>query len=342
MTVLTVGLASSGTGFAVADDPGAAARGGGSLGGLTQQNTAQENKQNNSCSNPNGAFFPNLVGVTSAADTESSCATGDASFNMHTVDEEGGAEATGGSGDTVIQQNVAQQGRQNNNCANPNETFSVGGEIQQEARCVDVDRSRNKYTETKGGGARATGGSGELDLTQQNVAQEGRQNNNCANPNDSLATTGRTVRVEGWCTNMDSSRNKHNRTKTGGAEATGGSSGSFMSQQNVAQEGRQNNNCANPNLTSVIPTSGQVEARCKTVDHSKNKGTSEISHGAEAEGGSGALGVFQQNVAQEGRQNNNCGNPNFTAVSVSNPVPPNTEAQCVAVDRSKNIGTVHR
>ncbi|MEV6317548.1 hypothetical protein [Streptomyces sp. NPDC051776] len=59
--------------------------------------------------------------------------------------------------------------------------------------------------------------------------------------------------------------------------------------------------------------------------------------GARATGGSGTLDVFQQNTAQEARQNN--GNPNNLTLTATGS---RTQAHCVAVDRSTNIGTVNR
>jgi hypothetical protein len=189
---------------------------------------------------------------------------------------------------------------------------------------------------TKGGGARAEGGSSVGFGDQQNTAQEGRQNNNCANPNNSALVAEAGGREESGCVNKDASRNKHTVTKGGGARAEGGSDG-FVGQQNTAQEGRQNNNCANPNDSRITLTGSDAEVGCATVDDSTNVGIKEIRDGAKAEGGSAGLALRQQNTAQSGRQNNNCGNPNdltFTATGSS------TQVQCVAVDRSRNIDSV--
>ncbi|CAM5457703.1 hypothetical protein [Streptomyces aurantiogriseus] len=67
-------------------------------------------------------------------------------------------------------------------------------------------------------------------------------------------------------------------------------------------------------------------------------GTREIGHGAKAEGGSSAMGLSQQNTAQSGRQNNNCGNPNDLTVTATGS---RRQVQCTAVNRSTNIGTVY-
>ncbi|MGP4002387.1 hypothetical protein [Streptomyces sp. 8N706] len=306
---------------------------------VLQQNTAQEGRQNANCANPNVSIITPRGGRV-----DSHCTNKDGSHTKHAVTKTGGARTTGGSSQAafVAQQNTAQEGRQNNNCANPNNSsigLSDSGRV--DSHCTNKDRSHTKHTVTKTGGARTTGGSSTAGttVTQQNTAQEGRQNNNCANLNASRITaTG--GRVDSHCTNKDGSHTKHAVTKTGGARTTGGSSTAGTAfQQNTAQEGRQNNNCANPNNSSITLTDSRAETRCKTIDHSTRVGTAEISDGAEAEGGSSTAGLFQQNTAQEGRQNNNCGNPNSLTLTASGS---HTRAQCVAVDRSKNIGSVSR
>ncbi|MFE1753173.1 hypothetical protein ACFW88_21970 [Streptomyces anandii] len=64
--------------------------------------------------------------------------------------------------------------------------------------------------------------------------------------------------------------------------------------------------------------------------------TVDIGHGARAAGGSSEAALFQQNTAQEGRQNNSCGNSNDLTLSASGS---RVQDQCVAVDRSTNIGS---
>ncbi|WP_189935312.1 hypothetical protein [Streptomyces aurantiogriseus] len=319
---------------------GARAEGGSATGDVAQQNTAQEGRQNNNCANATNS------GVTASGGgrQKNGCVNKDASRNKHTVVKSGGAHAEGGSstGGNVFQQNTAQEGRQNNNCANANAsnvTASGGG--RQKNGCVNKDASRNKHTVVKSGGAHAEGGSTSGGtLIQQNTAQEGRQNNNCANPNISNVTATDGGRQKNGCVNKDASRNKHTVVKSGGAHAEGGStSGGSVSQQNTAQEGRQNNNCANPNDSGIELTDSDAELRCLTVDESTNVGTVEIGDGAEAEGGSGGMDLLQQNTAQSGRLSNNCGNPNNLTVTATGS---STRAQCVAADRSTNIGSVHR
>ncbi|MEV6313763.1 hypothetical protein [Streptomyces sp. NPDC051776] len=320
---------------------GARAEGGSSTADtVSQQNVAQEGRQNNNCANPNASGSINVTGGR----TEDRCLNRDLSFSKHTLVKGGGARAEGGSStvDTVQQQNLAQEGRQNNNCADPNSSgdIEVTGGGRTQVQCLNRDHSFSKHTLIKGGGARAEGGSstgGEVE--QQNIAQEGRQNNNCNNLNDTefIVTGGRTV---GRCGNQDISFNKHALAKGGGARAESGSStGGSVFQQNVAQEGRQNTSCNNHNSGDFGLTGTRYEVGCKTVDGSANVHTADIGGGAKAEGGSATADLFQQNIAQEGRQNNNCGNTNnltFTATDSR------TQAHCVAVDRSTNIGTVNR
>ncbi|MEU9366814.1 hypothetical protein AB0D71_19185 [Streptomyces avermitilis] len=317
---------------------GGDARAEGGDGGVSgaQQNTAQSGRQNNNCANPNGSSV-----AIAGGGAKSGCVNKDHSRNKHTTAKGGDARAEGGSSTvgSVFQQNTAQSGRQNNNCADPNTSSVAVAGGRAKSGCVNKDHSHNKHTTAKGGDARAEGGSGGVSGAQQNTAQSGRQNNNCADPNGSSVAVGG-GRAESGCVNKDHSRNKHTKVKGGGARAEGGSgTAANVIQQNTAQSGRQNNNCANPNGATTTGTGNLAETRCKTVDHSKNIGTAEISDGAEAKGGSSALGLFQQNTAQSGRQNNNCGNPNNLTLTAT---ATGAQAQCVAVDRSTNIGTVER
>ncbi|MGP4090637.1 hypothetical protein [Streptomyces sp. KR55] len=201
---LAVGcLTSGGPGIASADGHGATASGGhGAIGNLFQQNIAQEHRQNNNCANPN------TVIVQPGGPTATRCATGDASFNKRTVTKGGDAKATGGSGlvSHLVQQNTAQKGRQNNNCGNPNDTLvSTGGSLT-DSFCSNQNHSRNEHSATKGGGAKATGGSGLVShLVQQNTAQEGRQNNNCGSRNGLTVITSGGAQTQ--CVAVDKSRN---------------------------------------------------------------------------------------------------------------------------------------
>ncbi|MEV6319379.1 hypothetical protein [Streptomyces sp. NPDC051776] len=292
---------------------GARTEGGSSTASVDQQNASQEGRQNNNCNNPNFESDMTLDGGR----VEARCGNLDASFSKHTYIKGGGARTEGGSstaGGTVIQQNIAQEGRQNNTCNHPNQSNPsvTGGRV--EVRCGNLDASFSKHTRIKGGGARAEGGSSTgSDLNQQNVAQEGRQNNTCDHPNASSdLNVAEGSRVEVRCGNLDASFSKHTRIKGGGARAEGGSStGSTVDQQNAAQEGRQNNNCNNRIDSLVEPGEGsRVEDRCGNLDTSFSKHTHIKGGGAQASGGTSTAEVEQQNIAQEGRQNNTCNNPN--------------------------------
>ncbi|WP_208032801.1 hypothetical protein [Streptomyces cyanogenus] len=311
---------------------GASAHGGSGAGIGDNLNTAQEGRQNNNCADSTAAF--RLTGARVAG----RCHNADASVNKHTHVSGKGARANGGNANELLQHNTAQEGRQNNNCADPNNSDLTvrGGKLVGE--CESVDASVNKKTVTKGGGATANGGNGAGFVAQQNVAQEGRQNNNCANPNATAAVVSG-GRLAGQCESVDASVNKKTVTKGGGATASGGDSGGDLAQQNVAQEGRQNNNCANPNDSTLTLDGSRDEVTCGLADDSVNVKTVEAGGGAEARGGSSATALFQQNTAQEGRQNNNCGNPNNAVMTLDGS---HNQTECLAIDHSRNIGTVTR
>ncbi|MEV6315951.1 hypothetical protein, partial [Streptomyces sp. NPDC051776] len=317
---------------------GARAEGGSSTtSNVLQQGVAQEGRQNNNCNSPNSNTDITVTGGR----VDARCADKDFSFSKHTLVKGGGARGDGGSAAaSVVQQSVAQEGRQNNNCNNPTEVSDldvIGGRVV--ARCAVKDGSFSKHSQVEGGGARAEGGSTTGGaVVEQNIAQEGRQNNNCNNPNSDSSTTVTGGGLALRCENKDSSFSKHTRIKGGGARAEGGSSTtSTVSQQNVAQEGRQNNNCNNLNGSDIAVEGGRSEADCKTVNRSASLGTVEIGGGAQAEGGSSTGVLFQQNVAQEGRQSNNCNNANNLSLTATGS---NSTSQCRAVDNSRSIGTV--
>ncbi|MEV6319260.1 hypothetical protein AB0M26_29835, partial [Streptomyces sp. NPDC051776] len=279
---------------------------------VNQQNTAQEGRQNNNCNNPNNDSDIFLDGSR----VKGLCGNKDHSLNHKTLTKGGGARARGGNGTVsdIDQQSTAQEGRQNNNCNNPNDDSEINPDLEAggsrvEGLCGNKDHSLNHKTLTKGRGARADGGSATLEADQQNTAQEGRQNNNCNNAtedsdiNSDVETGG--GRVKGLCGNKDHSLNHKTFTKSGGARADGGSAAGEevgVSTQSTAQEGRQNNNCNNRNDDSDLDVEGggRVTGRCGNKDHSLNHKTLTKGRGARAEGGSATLGVDQTNTAQEG------------------------------------------
>ncbi|MFF6783705.1 hypothetical protein [Streptomyces sp. NPDC012510] len=285
-----------------------------------QQNTAERGRQNNACGNTIES------GLYDGA-TDTDCTARDHSVSKTTVTHAGAAQATGGEG-SLYQQNTAQQGRQNNACGNlDNATLTSTTD----AGCAAHDSSVSKKTVTRGGGAKATGATSTLGASQQNTAQQGRQNNACGNMNNA----GIPGAADAGCAAHDSSVSKKTVTRGGGAKATGGNSQLSSTQQNIAQEGRQNNACGNTNVGSI---SGQARAHCTTRDGSVSKKTVTRGGGARATGGNSAAELMQQNIAQEGRQNNACGNTNALTLDEGS-----TNAQCSAVDesveiRSKNHG----
>ncbi|MFG2196054.1 hypothetical protein [Streptomyces sp. NPDC048639] len=315
------------------------AAGGSGLFTVNQQNTAQRGRQNNHCANANETPFEMTGAVW-----EARCTDRDESRSDHATFAGSGAGASGGSGGggegdpTVYQQNTAQVGRQNNACANPNESFFGISGGRYGVACGNRDASLSKHTRDTSGGAEAEGGNGTR-LIEQNTAQEGRQNNACADPNGSIPLQITGGRAEGRCENEDTSLRWGTLTQGGGVNASGGTSTGRLVQQNTAQEGRQNNHCANPDFTETEITGGRDETRCGATDRSASVETTEIGGGAETDGGSSAAELFQQNTAQEGRQNNSCANPNNLDLTVSGG---RATAQCQAVDNSRNVGTIYR
>ncbi|MEU3283115.1 hypothetical protein [Streptomyces antibioticus] len=315
------------------------ATGGTATSSLRQQNTAQSGRQNTICGNTNQSGDFDLAGA-SRFGTE--CDSSDHSRNHHTRTAHGPAHAAGGTATGVLrQQNTAQSGRQNTTCGHINNSGDIdladGSRFGTE--CDSTDHSRNHHTRTAHGPAHATGGTTTAALTQQNTAQSGRQNTTCGNLDDTaLDLTGSKVRSR--CTAVDASDNTGTRETGRGAHAEGGSStGGAVSQDNIAQAGRQNNACDNHNSLSAEITSGRHTSECTAVDQSVNAGTTQVGGGARAEGGSGAASVLQQNIAQEGRQNNACGNTNdLTLTATGNS---RTTSRCLAVDRSVNIEPRH-
>ncbi|MFE1753184.1 hypothetical protein ACFW88_22025 [Streptomyces anandii] len=303
---------------------------GGQAGSAEQQNIAQEGRQNNNCANPNSIF--QAASVTSSA-VDVRCGNKDTALTEDTLHRGGGAQAVGGAL-AEEQQNTAQEGRQNNNCADPNIPAFTLTDERIRTECLNKDHSRTRHSVIKGGPSLARGGSGD-DVFQQNVAQEGRQNNDCGNSNNSTVTLSG-ERAADRCVTVDRSDTWDAAEVNRGARAEGGSAVGDVTQQNIAQSGRQNNACANDNNAGVTVTGGRRETACKTVDLSENAGTRTFNRGARAEGGSSGAALFQQNIAQEGRQNNACGNTNDTTLTLTDS---RTQTQCLAADRSVNIGS---
>ncbi len=141
----------------------------------------------------------------------------DASSSKH-AGVKSSARALGGSDGYVEQQNVAQEGRQNNACANVVDVSASVSDGDLNTWCVNKDRSGNEETLVRSGGARSDGGTSTGSLYQQTLAQDGRQNNACADGVDAdLTLSG--GREAWWCGNTDHSGNKRVLVKGAGAHA---------------------------------------------------------------------------------------------------------------------------
>ncbi|MFE1754997.1 hypothetical protein ACFW88_31420 [Streptomyces anandii] len=112
-----------------------------------------------------------------------------------------------------------------------------------------------------------------------------------------------------------------------------------MTQQISAQRGGQNNACGNESNSGITVTGGgRYETRCADKDASRTSRSVVHNGDARAVDGDSASSWFAQTAAQSGRQNNACNNGNDVALTgAGNRV----EGQCVAIDRSTNIGTVY-
>ncbi|MFG2196504.1 hypothetical protein [Streptomyces sp. NPDC048639] len=328
------GLASLGAGSAWADGPGATAGGGSAaMGGLGQENTAQDGRQNNNCVRTNGGRT-----TVDGGRVDGRCVTADGSLNAFAHVKRGGTDAAGGDGPLqVAQQNTAQRGRQNNNCASGGTggstvTASGGG---MESRCADRDFSSSEHTTVEGEGAAVSGAPAGVAF-QQNVAQAGRQNTTCASQDASAALLqgGRTL---SRCGNQDTSRSRFTTTRGGGAETNGATSGGLLVGQSWAQEGRQNVNCDNAATGGVDLMGGRTESSCGNADDSRSHTTAVKGSGAEVNGGNGPVAAFAQDASQEGRQNVHCANLNASA---HRPSGGRVENSCHNADESRSHRTV--
>ena len=165
-------------------------------------------------------------------------------------------------------------------------------------RCRAVDRSRNRPVHVKAK-KRASGDSTEGQLT---TAQSGKQNLDCGNSTDLVTAN---VLSEGVhrteCKAVDVSRHSPTRIK-GDTRATGGTSPASLT---TAQSGKQNLNCGNHTgvATANVLSDFRDKTSCTAVDRSA--GSPVRARGkARANGGDGPI---QTNVAQNSRQNSNCG-----------------------------------
>ena len=147
-----------------------------------------------------------------------------------------------------------------------------------------------------------TGGNSAPDEDHTTAAQHGRQNRDRGNSTGPLAlhVLERGDRVT-RCVAVDNSH--HSPTYIhGNTQARGGTS---PSQVNVAQSGKQNLNCGNSAdlITVNVLSDVKKQTRCVTADHSSNSPV----HAPGNTQARGGTSPSQVNVAQNGRQNLNCG-----------------------------------
>ncbi|WP_019887351.1 hypothetical protein [Streptomyces purpureus] len=207
-------------------------------------------------------------------------------------------------------ENTDQQGEQNLNCGNSARLLRVNvAETDDKVKkCVDTDGHTRRHS---GNGARAIG-----DTTlgpQLNTAQAGKQNLNCGNSADVITVNVLgTINRETTCVAVDDDRDGHKghgggQAYTGNARTLGGTS--LGQQVNTAQVGKQNLNCGNASDTLTVNVLGTVRKRttCIAADHSHDGSAS--AHRGKASADAGQVAGTETNTAQNGRQNQTCGNP---------------------------------
>ncbi|MET7688114.1 hypothetical protein ABZT06_09050 [Streptomyces sp. NPDC005483] len=206
-------------------------------------------------------------------------------------------------------QNTDQQGEQNLACGNSARLvrLNAGQEVHREQVCVDDDR----HTRREGAHADAAQAVGGTTLGPQvNTAQRGEQNLACGNSADLI-----TVNVAGtmsWdttCTvaDYDDEHGSSADAYKGGARALGGTT--VGPQVNTAQTGRQNVYCGNSSDTLTVNVIGTIQRRttCTAADYAAHD-PGEAHRGLASADGGQVIGP-ETNTAQNGRQNQTCGNP---------------------------------
>lgn len=107
--------------------------------GVSQQNSARQDRRNNNCAEP----VP--VGLANGSRAQTRCTGQDGSYHHHALVKGGGAHAADGPGTigSAFQQNNAEEGRRNNACATFNNIpFIIVTDGRAESRCANQDRSR--------------------------------------------------------------------------------------------------------------------------------------------------------------------------------------------------------
>ncbi|WP_307628757.1 hypothetical protein [Streptomyces turgidiscabies] len=205
-------------------------------------------------------------------------------------------------------ENTDQDGEQNLACGNSARLvrLNVGQEVHREQVCVDDDGHTSRDS-AHAGAAQAVGGT--TLGPQVNTAQRGRQNLACGNSADLI-----TVNVAGtmsWdttCTAADygDQYGSGGDDYPGGASARGGTT--VGPQVNTAQAGWQNVYCGNSADALTVNVAGTIRRHttCAATDYSAH-GSGEAYRGRVSADAGQVIGP-ETNTAQNGRQNQACGN----------------------------------
>ncbi|GAB2768468.1 hypothetical protein [Streptomyces bullii] len=209
------------------------------------------------------------------------------------------------------EENTDQYGEQNLSCGNSARLvrLNIARTVHRKQLCVDDDgHTRNHNAHVRGAqtvGATTLG-------PQTNTAQAGKQNLACGNSADLV-----TVNVAGtmaWDTTCTTTDHGAQQPRSGGsanysegARSVGGTS--VGPQVNTAQVGQQNLYCGNSSDTLTVNLLGAISKHttCTAADYSRS-GPGEA-HRGQASADAGRVVGLETNTAQNGRQNQTCGNP---------------------------------
>jgi hypothetical protein len=206
-------------------------------------------------------------------------------------------------------ENTDQDGEQNLACGNSARLvrLNVGQEVNREQVCVD-DGGHTRRDSVHTGAAQAVGGA--TLGPQVNTAQKGKQNLACGNSADLLTVNAAgTMSWDTTCVVADygGQYGSSGDDYTGGAGALGGTT--VGPQVNTAQTGRQNVYCGNSADALTVNVVGTIRRHttCTAADYSPH-GSGETYRGRVSADAGQVIGP-QTNTAQNGRQNQSCGNP---------------------------------
>ncbi|MEU2588705.1 hypothetical protein ABZ612_39010 [Streptomyces avermitilis] len=206
-------------------------------------------------------------------------------------------------------QNLDQDGQQNLNCGNSARLIRLNvAETEHRNRICAEGDGHTRHQGARTDGSLAVGGT--TLGPQTNTAQTGKQNVYCGNTADLV-----TVNVTGdmyWdttCVVTDRGHHRGAHERGGhprGARAVGGTS--TGPQLNTAQTGEQNLYCGNSADTITLSVEGTISKRttCVAADHSDGAGDTHLGRASVRPGE--AVGL-ETNTAQDGKQNQTCGNP---------------------------------